>query len=248
MDQDLKLPEATAETLGEFVDSARTIIGSDLEALVLYGSAAEGRLRATSDVNLLVVLSAWHPAQLDALAEPLRNAHAAIALSATFVLKSELPQVMAAFAVKYADILQRRRVLYGADPFAGLAIARPDEIYRLRQVLLNLLLRLRERYLSSRLREEQAAKVLAQMAGPLRAAAATLLLLEGRPAFSPKAALEHVAASMTGDGWQEVLANLSRAREGQALGKGAAPATLLRLVELAGAMHAQARALAEGRP
>jgi predicted nucleotidyltransferase len=243
MDQDLKLPETTARTLQEFVDTAQKVIGSDLGAIVLYGSAAEGRLRATSDVNVLVVLAAWNPAQLDALAEPLRNAHAAIALSATFVLSSELPLVMQAFAVKYADILRRRRLLCGTDPFVGLAISRAEEIMRLRQVLLNLLLRMRERYLSTRLREEQAAKVLAQMAGPLRAAAATLLALAGSPAFSPKAALEHVAAGLPGEGWQDVLANLSRVREGQALDKGVAPANLLRLVELAGAMHEQARKL-----
>jgi predicted nucleotidyltransferase len=248
MDQESKLPETTTQTLDEFVAAAQKVIGANLSAIVLYGSAAEGRLRATSDVNLLVVLTAWNPAELDALAEPLRNAHAAIGLSASFVLVAELSQVMDAFAVKYGDILRRRRLLCGNDPFAGLAISRAQSITRLRQVLLNLLLRLRERYLSTRLREEQAAKVVAHTAGPLRAAAASLLALEGRPAFTPKAALEHVAAGMPGEGWQEVLANLSRVREGQGLAPGVAPATVLRLLELVGAMREQAGRLGEGRP
>jgi predicted nucleotidyltransferase len=244
MDQDPKLPDSIAKTLQEFVDTAQTMIGPDLAAIVLYGSAAEGRLRATSDVNVLVVLSAWTPARLDALSEPLRNAHAAIALSATFVLATELPAVMDAFAVKYADILRRRRLLFGKDPFVGLTVSRAAELTRLRQVLLNQLLRLRERYLFVRLREEQAGHVIAQMAGPLRAAAATLLDLGGKPAASPKAALEAVAAALPGEGWTALLATLSRAREEQPLDKGVAPAALLKLVELAGAMYQQAAALA----
>jgi predicted nucleotidyltransferase len=231
------LPETVAKTLQEFARAAEEAIGPDLQSLVLHGSAAEGRLRATSDVNLLVVLSAWNVEKLDALSEPLRNAHAAIALTASFVLTSELPLAMEAFAVKYGDMLRKRRVLFGPDPFAGLTVSRAEEVARLRQTLLNLLLRLRERYLSTRLREEQTAKVLAHMAGPLRAAAAMLLELSGRPAASPKAALEAFAASLPGEGWKNVVATISRVREGGSLEKGAGPATLRRLVDLATAMH-----------
>jgi predicted nucleotidyltransferase len=244
MAEDTKLPENIDKLLQEFVAAAQKIIGSDLQSLVLYGSAAEGRLRATSDVNLLVVLSAWNPGRLDALAEPLRNAQAAIGLSATFVLRAELPTVMQAFAVKYADILRRRRVLCGTDPFAGLTVSRTEQINRLRQMLLNLLLRMRERYLFTRLREEQVARVLAQLSGPLRAAAAMLLELSGKPVVSPKVALESVAVAMPGDGWQDVVAVLSRVRDGRPLDKGVAPATLLRLLELAAAMHEQVCKLA----
>ena len=243
MDQDAKLPDNTAKTLQELVATAEKTVGTDLHSIVLYGSAAEGRLRATSDVNVLVVLSAWNPAKLDALADPLRNAHAAIALSASFVLLAELPAAMEAFAVKYSDILRRHRMLCGPDPFTGLSVSRPAELNRLRQVLLNLLLRMRERYLATRLREEQTTNVLAQMAGPLRAAAAALLELEGKPAASPKAALEAVAAAVPGPAWPDVLGVLSRVREGHALDKGVAPATLLRLVDLAAAMHERARKL-----
>ena len=243
MDQDAKLPDNTAKTLQELVATAEKAIGADLHSIVLFGSAAEGRLRATSDVNVLVVLSAWNPAKLDALADPLRNAHAAIALSASFVLLAELPAAMEAFAVKYSDILRRHRMLCGPDPFTGLSVARPAEINRLRQVLLNLLLRMRERYLATRLREEQTANVLAQMAGPLRAAAAALLELEGKPAASPKAALEAVATAVPGQAWPDVLGVLSRVREGQLLDQGVAPATLLHLVDLAAAMHERARKL-----
>jgi predicted nucleotidyltransferase len=238
------LPETIAKNLQAFVELAQKTLGADLRSIVLFGSAAEGKLRATSDVNVLVVLAAWTPAKLDALRDPLRNVRAAIALSPMVVLESELPAAMEAFAVKFSDILRRRQVLCGTDPFVGLSVSRAAEISRLRQVILNLLMRLRERYLATSLREEQAARVLAEVAGPLRASAATLLELAGKGGPSPKVALESLVRELPGEGWQEILATLSRVREGQPLGKGVAPATLLRLIELAAAMHGQARAIA----
>jgi predicted nucleotidyltransferase len=238
-----ELPEAIARHLREFVSLAEKSLGPSLGSMVLFGSAAEGRLRTTSDVNLLLVLTTWNPQQWDGLRDPLRNAHAAIALSPMFVLERELPGALEAFAVKFADIMRRRQVLCGRDPFAGLTIPRGAQIARLRQVLLNLVLRLRERYLTTSLREEQAARVLAQVSGPLRAAAATLLELSGKPVASPKMALETVAAIMPGQDWPQVLTALSSAREGKEMESGVAAATLLRLIDLASAMREQAQAM-----
>lgn len=238
-----ELPEAITRHLRELVSLAEKALGPTLCSMVLFGSAAEGRLRITSDVNLLVVLTEWNPQRWDGLRDPLRNAHAAIALSPIFVLESELPAALEAFAVKFADIMRRRQVLCGRDPFAGLAISRSAEISRLRQVLLNLVLRMRERYLTTSLREEQVARVLGHFSGPLRAAAAALLELSGKPVPSPKAALEAVAAGIPGPDWPQVLAALSSVREGQNLETHVAPAALLRLIELASAMHAQAQTL-----
>ena len=53
--------------------------------------------------------------------------------------------------------------------------SRGPEIFRLRQILLNLTLRLREAYVSRGQHAGQVAHVLAETFGPLRAAAATLI-------------------------------------------------------------------------
>ena len=47
---------AIVDALESFVASARGTFADDLRCVVLFGSAAEDRLRATSDVNLIVVL------------------------------------------------------------------------------------------------------------------------------------------------------------------------------------------------
>jgi predicted nucleotidyltransferase len=238
------LPDVVRRVLGECVTAARDALGADLRAVVLYGSAAEGRLRATSDVNLLLVLSAFDPSKVDRLREPIRVAQAAIRLTAMFLLESEVTLAAEAFAEKFADILRRRQVLWGADPCAGLVIPRAAQISRLRQVLLNLVLRMRESYVRRSLREEQAALAVADAAGPLRGCAAMLLELEGRPAVSAKAALEAVAAGAGEGSWAEALGRISAVREERALPAGSAAQTLLALTDLAERMLAKAHGLA----
>ena len=241
------LPANVRRVLDEFVATTRAAFGDDLRAVVLYGSAAEGKLRATSDVNLLLVLSTFDRAKADQLREPLRIAHAAIRLTVMFLLEAEVPAAMQAFAVKFADITRRRVVLYGADPFAGRAISRSASIIRLKQTLLNLTLRWREAYVARSLREEQINTTLADAVGPLRACAVTLLELEGQPAKSPKEALEQMAASLATANkarWADALASLSQVRQAGTLPPGAAGPILFELMELAEAMRARVETLA----
>lgn len=240
------LPPNVARVLTDFCAAAQQAFGAELRAIVLYGSAAEARLRPTSDVNLLLVLARFEPERAAQLREPLRLGQAAVKLTAMFLLETEIAAAAEAFAVKFADIRQRRRVLYGADPFAELTIPRAAELARLKQSLLNLTLRWREAFVVRGLREEQLAAAVAEAAGPLRACAAALLALEGTPAASPKEALEQVVASLqlTGALDETLLARLTEARQERLLPPGVAGATLFQLIELAQAMHARASALA----
>jgi predicted nucleotidyltransferase len=240
---ELKLPPEVSNGLREFVESAQLALGPDLVSLVLFGSAAEGRLRATSDVNVVLVLSRFDPARIDTLREPLRLAHATIRLSAMLILESEVASAVEAFAVKFADIRERHKVLAGSDPFAALTPSRGAMLVRLKQILLNFVLRTRERYVLTSLREEQLAPLVADAAGPLRSAAALMLSLEGRPAASPKEALETLAAELDAAGWGEPLANLSRAREDASLPSGAGGPTVLYLIGLAQGLRARTEKL-----
>ena len=242
MDQ-IDLPPEVAASLREFAASATSTLGTDLVSMVLFGSAAEGRLRATSDVNLILVLARFDPARIDALREPLRLARAAIQLAPMLILESEVASAAEAFAVKFADIRERHKVLHGSDPFAALVPSRGAKLMRLKQILLNFVLRSRERYALVSLREEQLAPVVADAAGPLRSAAALLLSLEGRTAGSPKEALETLAAEGDAAGWREPLGYLSRAREDASLPPGAGKPTVLYLIGLAQALLARAEKL-----
>lgn len=238
------LPTKVDSVLTEFIDSAKNAFADDLRSIVLYGSGAEGNLRPASDVNVILVLSRFDQNKADLLREPLRLAGAAIKLKAMFLLEEEVQPASQAFAVKFADVKRRRRVLYGDDPFAVVSVMREDAIFRLKQTLLNLILRLRESYISRGLREEQLVATIADTAGPLRSCAATLLELEGVTAPSAKEALQQISSSFPGaEQRNEELQLISEARQKQTLPKGVAAVTLFHLIELARLMWVRAAAL-----
>ncbi|OGX13302.1 MAG: hypothetical protein A2351_05910 [Omnitrophica bacterium RIFOXYB12_FULL_50_7] len=234
------LSDTIGKSLADFVDSTKKAFGDDLRSIILYGSGAEGKLRATSDVNLIVVLSAFDRSKSDLLREPFRTAHAAINLKVMLLLESEIKSAIEAFSVKFFDIIHRYRILYGADVFTNITIPREATIARLKQVLLNLSLRLREQYMLSSLREEQLAIIIADSTGPLRACAATILELKEKIQKAPKEALQHLVHGFSDTkNWDEVLMHLSEARETRALPQGVAGPTLFKLIELANRMRSQ---------
>lgn len=229
------LPDAVRKVLDDLLASARAALGDRLRSVILYGSAAEGRLRPTSDVNLLFVLARFDDG-IDALREPFRVARAAANVNAMFILEAELPHAAEAFAQKFADIERRHVVLFGDD--VHFAIPRAALVRRLRQVLLNLTLRLRDAYVERSLREEQCAQTVAEAAAPLRTSAASILELEGGGALPPKEALAAMAGEL--GTFAGLLPHLSEAREHRALPAGEGAAILFSTMELARALHERA--------
>jgi hypothetical protein len=230
------LPDGVQQMLVDVVTVASECLVPDVRCIALFGSGAEKRLRATSDVNLIFVLTAFDAAKIDPLRDTLRAAESAIRLASMFVLESELPLAAEAFAGKFADIRRRHLVLWGEDVLAGIEVPRAAAIQRNRQLLLNLVLRMREAYALRSRRDEQAARMVAEQAGPLRSAAAALYELQGESVGQPKAALERFCAGLVrieGDDWSGLLARMSEARSEAILAPGVAAADLLRLMVLA---------------
>jgi predicted nucleotidyltransferase len=211
------LPPQVAAVLSNVVATLRDAWGGDLVSVVLFGSAAEGKLAATSDVNVLLVLRTFAPSQVAQVRDTLLAARAAIRLEVMFLLVRELPFAANMFAQKFADILRRHRIIYGRDVLASLKVARNAEIFRLRQVLMNLTLRLRDAYVLRGQQPEQVSRILADAVGPLRAACATLLELEGVRSVDSRSALEQVAVGLD-DGNRDLVARLFAAHAGEPLG------------------------------
>ena len=212
------LPRPAALVLEELATALVATAGSQLDSIVLFGSGAEGRLRSTSDLNLLVVADGLTLEKLDAIRRAFLTGRSAAGLTVMFVEKAELPRAMESFAVKFTDIKARHRVLYGSSPLESVEITREATVRRVRQVLLNLTLRLREQYVIEGEHEEQLARIVADVTGPLRACAATLIALKDGRTLAPKAALEEIVA---GDGWDECLAGISTVHRGEHLPAGA---------------------------
>jgi predicted nucleotidyltransferase len=240
---DSSLPPDIARVLDDFARTAREALGETLEAIVLFGSAADGTLAPTSDVNVILVLRRFDRERVDRLRDALRVAQAAIRLAAMFLLREEIPAAATAFAQKFADIARRRRLLHGPDPFADLVVPRGALVTRLDQVLLNLALRLRAAYVERSLRPEQLGAALSEAAGPLATSAASLTELEGRRSATPAAALRAIGAELCGARWDEIATALAQARRRAVLAPGVAGTTVLELVELVTAMRRRLAAL-----
>jgi predicted nucleotidyltransferase len=237
MDQSVALPPEIKQGLDEFLDASQQAFGNELISVVLFGSAAEGRLRTVSDVNLLLILKRFDRSRADLIRDPFRTAHAVMRLDVMFLLETEIAPVMDAFAVKFSDILIRRRVLFGPDPFVDLVI--PQEAIRRRtiQVLLNLILRMRERYALVSLREEQLAHVLADMTSPLRACSASILNLEGKHALSPREAFALILAEQDAHDGIDVVKLIDVLRGTGSLPPGTASPLLFSMMRLAEFMY-----------
>jgi predicted nucleotidyltransferase len=238
----LTTTERAERGVADLVTAARQALGDTLDSIVLFGSAAEGRLRPVSDVNVIFVLNRFDRARVDALGEPVRVAQASIRLAPMVLLRDEIPHAASAFAVKFADIVRRHRVLYGSDPFDGLTIARDRLVVRLLQVLLNLRLRLRAAYVIHSF-DDQLVPAIVHAASALRSAAGTLREIEGKPRVSPRESLEQVAQGFGDPRFIDAVTQIHAARESGILPPDVPRETVLALIDLAGALHERALAL-----
>lgn len=211
------LPAHVRSCLNEFLMVAKESLGDDLVSVVLFGTAAEGRMRSTSDVNLMLVLRAFDLEKVDPVRETYQLALAAVQLHVMFILESELPLACQTFPGKFRDIFHRHEILHGKNVVAGLVFARPAIIVQLKESLLNITLRLRERYAAVSLTPDRLLQTLAEISGPLRTTATNFMYLEQTEYVHPKEALSLVANKLLTGDKMGFLSTISQAREGAAV-------------------------------
>jgi len=241
------VPENVTRFLADFLQSAQRAFGEDLSSVVLFGSAAEGKLRKSSDVNLMLVLRRYDPASAEKVRTQLATAEAAILLRVMFLCQDELPAASEAFAQKFSDVLRRHVVLLGPDPFAGVSISRVAQVRRLRQVLLNLLLRLRDMHARHESGSPVVLRMLADSTGAVRTSAASLLLLQGHEVLQPKQALKQVADELAPSKFAAMLDKLSLLQESGTLPEADAESGMVALMELVAAMYKRSSQLSESQ-
>jgi hypothetical protein len=110
--------------ISEFVERIRTAAGTNLVAVILYGSAAAGDYVAEhSDVNLLGVLRENSFSEIQALAPVVewwgkQKHHVPLLLSA-----DEVRQSADVFSIEFLDMRRHYRVLWGEDVLKSLEIS-----------------------------------------------------------------------------------------------------------------------------
>jgi predicted nucleotidyltransferase len=140
---------STDSKLTELVKRLKEFAATNLECVILFGSAARGDFReGHSDLNVVCILKSLSVEELGRLAcvvkwwcvdqnepEPL------------FFTHEELRQAADVFAIEILDMKQGRRVLYGEDLVANIEV--PMNLHRLQieRDLRTVLLKLRQHYL-----------------------------------------------------------------------------------------------------
>ena len=131
-------------TLEELVAQLRKAYGTDLRAVVLFGSAAAGEMiPKRSDYNVLVIVDRLGVAELRAAAAVTRAWDDAGNSPPLTLTTDEWRRSADIFPMEYADILERHRVLYGEPPFAGIEVSPADLRLELEQQAMGKLLQLR---------------------------------------------------------------------------------------------------------
>lgn len=137
-------------TLDELVSQLRAAYGDVLHSVVLYGSAAAGEhIPKRSDYNVLVI----------ARSLPADKLRAAAAVGSAWSASGSPPPMTLTldewrgssdiFAMEYADILERHKVLYGEPPFDGISVARGDLRLQVEREAMGKLLQFRQGVLAA---------------------------------------------------------------------------------------------------
>ena len=137
-------------TLDELVSQLRAAFGDVLHSVVLFGSAAAGEhIPKRSDYNVLVIARSL-PAEKLRAAASVASAWSASGSPAPMTLTlDEWRGSSDIFAMEYADILDRHKVLYGDPPFDGVAVSRGDLRLQVEREAMGKLLQFRQGVLAA---------------------------------------------------------------------------------------------------
>ncbi|MBI4573162.1 MAG: nucleotidyltransferase domain-containing protein [candidate division NC10 bacterium] len=180
------------QLLTGFVGDVRELYGEDLQAVLLYGSAAAGEhVPGRSDINVVVVLRKLTPAQLRKAAGHLRSWHRRGFATPLFFDPEILHASLDVFPIEFLDMQERHRMLWGSDLLADLVIARSNLRLQCEQELRGKLMKLRQSYVESAHAPGELERILMAAASSIAVLARTLLRLGGGdPGGGAEAVLE----------------------------------------------------------
>jgi predicted nucleotidyltransferase len=176
------LPESVRGPLQDLTEALEKAAGTNLAALVVFGSAVRGGFEpGQSDVDLIVVLHDTSLAQLKAVAEPLRLARFRARVEAMVLKRDNIPPACDVFPLLYDDVQQRHLLLSGADPFLDLKILDVHRRLRIEQELREARIRMRRAVVDALGSEASIAGAVARKVKQIRGPLHALLALRGTP-------------------------------------------------------------------
>jgi predicted nucleotidyltransferase len=186
--------------LTEFVNRLKEFAATNLECVILFGSAARGDFQpGLSDLNVACILHSLAVEELGRLAHVVKWWCVEQKEPAPlFFTKDELQQAADVFAIEIIDMKQGRRVLYGKDVVAGIDVPMNLHRVQIEHDLRTTILKLRQHYLRSPGNVQELAPVLRKsFSGVLTLLRHTVIAFGEEPP-APEHAMIARAAALTG--------------------------------------------------
>ena len=118
-----KYPQNPEEIFEDYVKSWRDIFGDQVQAVVVYGSAARGDyIPGKSDINFLIVLSEAGLADLQKAIPIVENWRLRAAAVPLVVSERYIQESLDSFPVEFLTLKLHHRCLFGEDPLAEIEI------------------------------------------------------------------------------------------------------------------------------
>lgn len=195
----LDIPSEVQQLLKRYVKETTALLGSQLEGILLYGSAVRGEfLPGRSNINLLLMVSGYDREGLKRYAKAHKRWSREQFVVPLVLTEADLTQPGTVFPLEYLEIQEQHRVLWGRDPFIGLHIDRTHLAYQVRQGLQGNLVRLRQRFIEGGGTEEAIAMLLPLSLTALLPCLRGLQRLAGQPPLFQSEALLAGIQAMTG--------------------------------------------------
>lgn len=179
------LPDATHQLLKSYTKDVTKTYGSELEGIVLYGSAVRGEfIPGRSNLNIVLVMSSYDLAILKKYNGIHTRWSKEQVVVPLFLTAADIQSSASLFPLEYQDIHDCHRLLWGQDPFVGLHIDTRHLTVEVLQALRGNLLRLRQRLVEGRSTEEAITILLSLSITGLLPALRGLQRLLSRPVLS----------------------------------------------------------------
>ena len=134
----------------QFTEKLKSVCGDNLQAVVLYGSAAAGDYTAKgSDYNLLIVLNELRSAALQSLAKPVAVWERSGNPVPLLFTRNRLVEAADVFPIELLDMRDARKILFGEDVIQGLEISTANLRLQVEHELRSALIQLCRSYLSA---------------------------------------------------------------------------------------------------
>ena len=185
-------------TPDELVEQLRAAYGADLRSVVLYGSAAVGEhIPKRSDYNVLVIVDSLSVEQLRAAAAVARAWGDAGNPAPMTLTLNEWRGSADIFAMEYADILERHKILYGESPFDGIRVDPGDLRLQVEHEAMGKLLKLRQGVLAAGGEQKRLVELLAASLSTIMVIFRAVIRLHGGVPAKDNLAVSQAVAGYT---------------------------------------------------